>query len=71
MARYELRLYMRNGCGSALLGDTAYFEAPGEALAMSEADRRVRELPKHCFGALHDSAGAQIWTGEPPGAAAR
>jgi hypothetical protein len=66
VARYELRLYMRNGCGSPLLGDTSYFEAPAEDLARSEADRRVRELPKHCFGALYDAAGAQIWTGDPP-----
>ena len=70
MARYELRLYMRNGCGSPLLGDTTYFDASGESMAVAEADRRVRELPKHCFGALHDPAGVQIWSGDPPGPAA-
>ncbi len=71
MAQYELRLYMRNGCGAALLGDVAVFEAPGEELARSEAHRRVRELPRHCFGALYDSAGVQIWAEDPPGPAVR
>jgi hypothetical protein len=66
VARYELRLYMRNGCGSPLLGDTSVFEALDEGLALSEASRRVSDLPKHCFGALYDAAGAQIWTGTPP-----
>ena len=66
MARYELRLYMKNGCGQALLGDVAALEAPDETAAVSEARRRVRELPKHCAGALHDPAGAEIWTGDAP-----
>jgi hypothetical protein len=70
MARYELRLYMRNGCGSPLLGDTAVFEALNEAGARSEASHRVRQLPRHCFGALYDSTGVEIWTGDPPGPAA-
>jgi hypothetical protein len=68
MARYELRLYMRNGCSSPLLGDVAVFEAPGEELARSEAHRRVRDLPRHCFGALYDAAGAEIWSGDAPAA---
>lgn len=58
---------MRNACGPALLGDVAVFEADDADLAMSEADRRVRELPRHCFGALFDPAGAQIWTDDAPG----
>ena len=68
MARYELRLYMKNGCGQALLGDVAAIDAPDETAALTEARRRVHELPKHCLGALYDAAGAEIWTGEAPGA---
>ncbi|HVN01020.1 MAG TPA: hypothetical protein VMT68_12480 [Caulobacteraceae bacterium] len=71
MARYELRLYMRNACGPALLGEVACFDAPDERAAMSEADRRVRELPKRCFGALYDPAGVQIWSEDAPAAPAR
>jgi hypothetical protein len=67
MARYEFRLYMRNGCGQALLGDVAAIEASDATAALSEARRRVRELPKHCVGALYDAAGAEIWTGDAPG----
>ena len=66
MAQYELRLYMRNGCGAPLLGDVAALEAPDADAASAEALRRVRQLPRHCFGALFDAAGAQIWEGEPP-----
>jgi hypothetical protein len=66
MARYELRLYMRNACGPPLLGDAAVIEAADERAAMSEADRRVRALPKHCFGALFDAAGVQIWSDDAP-----
>lgn len=68
MARYEFRLYMKNGCGQALLGDVSAIDAPDESAAMSEARRRVRELPKHCVGALYDAAGAEIWTGDAPAA---
>jgi len=68
MARYEFRLYMKNGCGQALLGDVSAIEAADETAALSEARRRVRELPKHCVGALYDAAGAEIWTGDAPGA---
>ena len=68
MAQYELRLFMRNACGPALLGDVAVFEAPDEDAAMSEAHRRVRELPKNCFGALFDAAGGQIWADDAPAA---
>ena len=71
MARYELRLYMRNACGPALLGEVAGFEAPDERAAMSEADRRVGELPKQCFGALFDPAGVEIWSGDAPTARVR
>ena len=67
MARYELRLYMKNACGPPLLGDVAVFEAPDARAAMSEADRRVRELPRHCAGVLHDPAGVQIWSDDAPG----
>jgi hypothetical protein len=67
MARYELRLYMKNGCGQALLGDVAVIEASDETAAVSEARRRVQDLPKHCVGALYDAAGAEIWTGDAPG----
>jgi hypothetical protein len=66
MTRYELRLYMRNACGPALLGEVAGFEAPDERAAIAEADRRVRALPKQCFGALFDPAGAQIWSADAP-----
>ncbi len=68
MARYEFRLYMKNGCGQALLGDVAAIEAADETAALSEARRRVRELPKHCAGALYDAAGAEIWSGDAPDA---
>ena len=71
MARYELKLYMRNACGPALLGDVAVFEAPDEGAAMSEASRRVRQLPRHCFGALYDTADVQIWSDDSPGPVAR
>jgi hypothetical protein len=67
MARYEFRLYMKNGCGQALLGDVSAIEAADETAALSEARRRTRELPKHCVGALYDAAGAEIWTGDAPG----
>jgi len=66
MAQFELRLYMRNACGPALLGEVSTFEAADEGAAISEADRRVRDLPKHCFGALFDSAGTQIWADAAP-----
>jgi hypothetical protein len=66
MARYELRLYMRNACGPALLGDVAVLEAPDEDAAMAQARRRVRELPRHCFGALFDPTGVQIWSDDGP-----
>ena len=68
MARYEFRLYMKNGCGQALLGDVSAIDAPDETAALSEARRRVQDLPKHCAGALYDAAGAEIWTGDAPGA---
>jgi hypothetical protein len=68
MARYEFRLYMKNGCGQALLGDVSAIDAPDESAALSEARRRVRELPKHCIGALYDAAGAEIWSEDAPGA---
>jgi hypothetical protein len=67
MARFELRLYMTNGCGQALLGDVTAFEADGEDAARAEARQRVRQLPKNCFGALYDAAGAQIWEQAAPG----
>jgi hypothetical protein len=67
MARYELRLYMRNACGPALLGDVSTFEAPDERAAVSEAELRVRQLPRHCSGVLFDAAGAQIWSDDSPG----
>ncbi len=66
MARYEFRLYMRNGCGQARPGDVSLIDAPDEVAARAEAGRRVRDLPRHCFGALFDAGGAQIWEGEPP-----
>ena len=65
MARYEFRLFMKNGCGQALPGDVTVIEAADESAALSEARLRVRELPKQCFGALFDPAGAEIWSGEP------
>jgi len=71
MARYELRLFMRNACGPALLGDVAVFEAPDERSAMSEAHRRVGQLPRYCAGALFDCAGVQIWAEDSPGPAVR
>jgi len=71
MARYELRLYMRNACGPALLGEVTCVEAPDARAAISEADRRVRGLPKQCFGALFDPAGVQIWSEDAPTAGAR
>ena len=67
MAQYELRLYMRNACAPALLGDVAFFEAPDEEAAMAEARRRVRQLPRRCFGALYDAAGDQVWADGSPG----
>jgi hypothetical protein len=67
MTGYELRLYMRNGCGEALLGDVAVIEAQDEAAARSEAHRRVSRLPRHCFGVLYDAAGAEIWSDDSPG----
>jgi len=71
MAQYELRLYMRNACGPALLGDVAAFEAGDADSAVAEAHRRVGQLPRHCFGALFDSNGAQIWEEDAPRPAAR
>jgi hypothetical protein len=71
MAGYELRLYMSNGCGQALLGDVAAIEAQDEGAAKSEARRRVRQLPRHCFGVLYDPAGAEIWSDDSPGPEAR
>nr|UXE45268.1 hypothetical protein Hi04_10k_c4586_00026 [uncultured bacterium] len=62
---------MRNACGPALLGDVAVFDAPDEGAAMSEAHRRVRELPRNCVGALFDCAGVQIWAEDAPGSAIR
>src|SRR5262249_22965038 len=55
MARYELRLYMKNACGPALLGDVSCIDAADEHAAIAEADRRVGDLPKNCFGALFDA----------------
>jgi hypothetical protein len=66
MAKYELRLFMGNGCGSPLLGEVSVFEAPDADAAMSEASRRVRQLPRHCSGVLYDPAGVQIWTENAP-----
>ena len=57
---------MRNACGPALLGDVAVFEALDEDAAVSEARRRVGELPRNCAGALYDPAGAEVWTGDAP-----
>jgi hypothetical protein len=71
VARYELRLFLGNGCGSALLGEVAAIEAADAASAMSEAGRRVRELPRHCAGVLFDPAGAQIWAEDAPDPKAR
>jgi len=71
MARYELRLYMRNACGPALLGDVSVIEAVDERAAMSEASRRVHALPRHCAGALFDADGVQIWADDSPGPQAR
>ena len=66
MARYELRLFLKNACGPALLGDVSTFEADDERAAMSEASRRVSALPRNCAGALFDAAGAQIWEDSSP-----
>jgi len=66
MARYELRLFMGNGCSQPLLGEVAAIEAADQAAAVSEAGRRVRELPRHCSGALYDAAGVQIWAEAAP-----
>ena len=66
MAQYELRLYLRNGCGAALLGDVSTIDAPGEAAAIAEARGRVRQLPRHCAGALFDAAGVQLWADDAP-----
>ncbi len=66
MALYELRLYMRNACGPALLGDVAVIDAADEAAAVAEAQRRVAQLPRHCVGALFDAAGVQCWTQDAP-----
>jgi hypothetical protein len=68
MARYELRLYMKNACGPALLGDVSDIDAPDERAAMTEAGRRISDLPKNCFGALFDPAGVQIWSEDAPAA---
>lgn len=62
MPAYELRLYMKNACGPALLGDVVGIEADEDRAAMSEAERRVRDLPRNCFGVLFDAAGAQVWS---------
>ena len=62
---------MRNACGPPLLGEVAAIEALDEQAAMSEAGRRVRQLPRHCFGALFDAAGSEIWTDDSPGPQAR
>lgn len=62
MAAYELRLYMRNACGPALLGDVVGIEAEDAPAAMAEAEQRVKALPKNCFGALFDEAGGQVWS---------
>jgi len=67
MAQYELRLFMSNGCGSALLGEVAVIEAQDGNAAMIEARRRVLALPRRCFGSLYDAIGAEIWTEESPG----
>lgn len=61
---------MRNACGPALLGDVALIEAADEHVAMTEAQRRVHELPRHCAGALFSPAGLEIWTGNAPDARA-
>jgi hypothetical protein len=66
MARYEFRLYMRNGCGQALPGDVSLIEALDDGAARAEARRRVQDLPRHCFGALFDAAGAEIWSEDAP-----
>ena len=66
MAQYELKMYMRNACGPALLGEVAGVEAPDEGGAMSEATRRVRGLSRHCFGVLHDPSGVEIWAEDAP-----
>jgi hypothetical protein len=67
MPAYELRLFMRNACGPALLGEVAVLEACDETAAMAEARRRVQQLPRNCGGALIDPAGVQIWTDDAPG----
>lgn len=66
MARYELRLYMKNACGPALLGDVSGFDASDDAAAVGEARARVGALPKNCAGALFDAAGAELWSGDAP-----
>ena len=66
MAKYELRLFMRNACGPALLGEVAMLEAPDADTAVSEAASRVRQLPRNCAGALFDPAGVQIWADDAP-----
>ena len=71
MAKYELRLFMRNACGPALLGEVSLFDAADEGAARTEAQRRVRQLPRHCVGALYDSAGVQIWSEDSPASATR
>jgi len=68
MAQYELRLYLRNACGPALLGEVAAIEASDPGAAMAQAARRVGQLPRHCAGALFDAAGVQIWTDDAPDA---
>jgi hypothetical protein len=70
MAQYELRLYMRNACGPALLGEVISVEAADAQAAIAQADRRVRGLPKQCFGVLFDPAGVQIWSEDAPAALA-
>jgi hypothetical protein len=66
MARYELKLFMKNACGPPLLGDVSMLEAPDAQAAMAEASRRVAKLPRNCLGALFDPAGAQIWSDDAP-----
>ena len=71
MIRYELRLYMHNACGPAILGEVAALEAADQDAAVSEARGRVSGLPKRCFGVLFDPAGAEIWSAEAPSSPVR
>jgi len=70
MAQYELRLFMRNACGPALLGDVSMLDAADEPAAVAEARDRVRRLPRRCTGVLFDPAGLEIWAGDAPDAVA-